>query len=250
MASLGIDLGGTFARAAVVEPDGRITASAKMALKDRQPPAVVQAIAQAAKDAIAAAGVEIESCGVGVAGQLVRDTGTIAVAPNLGWRDVPFGQLLAAALGRSVRVVNDLSAAAWGELRAGAGRGARNAYVVYVGSGVGSALVIQGQLMTGASGVAGELGHTKVEPGGRRCGCGGLGCLEAYAGGHNLIGQMREAIAAGEKTMLTELCGGDLAKLNPALLERAAEAKDPVARRIYDRAISYLGVAIANQITV
>lgn len=174
----------------------------------------------------------------------------VAVAPNLGWRNVPFGQMLAAALGRPVRVVNDSTAAAWGELVAGAGRGAQDVYVVYVGSGVGSSIIYGGEIVRGSSGMAGELGHIKVEPGGRRCGCGEQGCLEAYAGGRNLILQMREALEAGQQTSLEKRCGGDPALLNPAILEQEALAGDPVARRIYDRATGHLALAVANQVTV
>lgn len=256
MAHLGIDLGGTFARAAVVDPEGRLLSSAKMALNDREPLSVVNAVTEAVASACQlASSPSVTTCGVGVAGQLAGDTGLVRVAPNLGWRDVPFGSLLTASLGRPVRVVNDLSAAAWGEFRCGAGRGVDDLLVVFVGSGVGSAIIAGGQLLTGASGVAGEFGHVKVVPDGRGCGCGERGCLEAYAGGHNLIAQMREAIAAHDagsrETSLAALWReAPETPLTPALLETAALAGDPVARELYDRAASLLSLAIANQVTV
>lgn len=250
MPTLGIDLGGTNARAAVVDAQGQILASAKMALTERSPSAVVESIAQAASLALTSAGVEVTGCGVGAAGQIHRDSGILAVAPNLGWRNVPLGTLLAERLGRSVRLVNDLAAAAWGELNAGAGRGAQDVYVVFVGSGVGSAIISNNQLVRGGGGVAGELGHTKVVPGGRRCGCGELGCLEAYAGGHNLIAQTRELLASGRSSILTEMTEGDPARITPATVELAAEAGDPGAREIHERAGQMLGMAIANMVTV
>ncbi|MBN1207636.1 MAG: ROK family protein [Myxococcaceae bacterium] len=251
MPTLGIDLGGTNARAAVVDAQGQILASTKLALTERSPAAVVEVIAQAAASAMAGAGgVEVRGCGVGAAGQIHRETGVLAVAPNLGWRNVPLGALLAERLGRTVRVVNDLAAAAWGELHAGAGRGAHDVYVVFVGSGVGSAIISNNQLVRGAGGVAGELGHTKVVPGGRRCGCGELGCLEAYAGGHNLIAQARELLASGRSTVLAELAEGDPARITPVMLEHAAEAGEPGAREIHERAGQMLGMAIANMVTV
>jgi glucokinase len=98
--------------------------------------------------------------------------------------------------------------------------------------------------------VAGELGHTKVIPGGRRCGCGELGCLEAYAGGHNLIALSRELMSAGRSTILTELTEGDPARITPLTLEKAAEAGDPGAREIHERAGQMLGLAVANMVTV
>ncbi|WP_224244542.1 ROK family protein [Hyalangium gracile] len=251
MPTLGIDLGGTNARAAVVDEQGRILASAKVALTERSPMAVVEVIAQAAASAMAASGgAQVRGCGVGAAGQIHRDSGVIAVAPNLGWRNVPLGALLAERLGHSVRVVNDLAAAAWGELHAGAGRGATDVYVVFVGSGVGSCVIANNQLVRGAGGVAGELGHTKVIPNGRRCGCGELGCLEAYAGGHNLIAQAREVLLAGRSPGLAELTEGDPSRITPLTVERAAEAGDPAARELHERAGQMLGMAVANMVTV
>ena len=250
MPTLGIDLGGTFARAAVVDTKGNIIASAKMALGERSPAAVVESIAHAAKAAVDTAGTPVQGCGVGAAGQIHGESGVLAVAPNLGWRNVPLGEMLRTRLGYPVRVVNDLSAAAWGELNAGAGRGSQDMYTVFVGSGVGSAIIAGGRLVTGGGGVAGELGHIKVLPNGRRCGCGELGCLEAYAGGHNLIAQTRELLASGRSQVLKDLTEGDPARVTPVTLEQAAEAGDAEAREIYERASLMLAVAVANQVTV
>jgi glucokinase len=250
MPTLGIDLGGTNARAAVVDEHGQILESVKLPLTERTPAAVVEVIGQAATAAMKAAGVEVRGCGVGAAGQIHRDSGVLAVAPNLGWRNVPLGALLTERLGRPVRVVNDLAAAAWGELNVGAGRGAQDVYVVFVGSGVGSCIISNSQLVRGAGGVAGELGHTKVIPGGRRCGCGELGCLEAYSGGHNLIALARDAMAAGRSPALTALTGGDPGLMTPLTLEKAALDGDPAAKEIHERAGHMLGMAVANMVTV
>jgi glucokinase len=250
VAYLGIDLGGTYARAAVVEEGGAILGSAKIALEDRSPEGVVGSIAAAVKDALESSPEPVLGIGVGVAAQLEGDTGVVAVSPNLQWRDVPFGELLERKLGRPVRVVNDLAAAAWGELRAGAGRGTRDLFVLFVGSGVGGAIIGGGKLLRGASGVAGEFGHIKVVPDGRLCGCGERGCLEAYVGGHNLIAQMQEAIDAGHETTLSERAGGDPALLTPVELEEEALAGDEVAKEIYDRATAHLGLATANVVTL
>ncbi|RKH63109.1 ROK family protein [Corallococcus aberystwythensis] len=250
MPTLGIDLGGTFARAAVVDGKGVILASAKVALQDRKPQGVVETIAQAAEQAVKEAGVKVDGCGVGAAGQIHKDSGVISVAPNLGWRDVPFGQLLTKRLGFAVKVVNDLSAAAWGELHAGAGRGAQDILVAFVGSGVGSAIIADGRLVTGGGGVAGELGHIKVVPGGRLCGCGEHGCLEAYAGGHNLIAQTKELLASGSSRILEQLTNDDPDTITPVTLETAADAGDVKAKEIHSRAAQFLALAVANYVTV
>ncbi|MBM7113440.1 ROK family protein [Archangium primigenium] len=251
MARLGIDLGGTFARAAVVDDHGKILAVDKVALSERSPSAVVEAIARAAQQAITAAGaLDVRACGVGAAGQIHGESGVLAVAPNLGWRNVPLGALLSEKLGHGVRVVNDLRAAAWGEFNAGAGRGSQDMYTVFVGSGVGSAVIANGRLVTGGGGVAGELGHTKVVPNGRKCGCGELGCLEAYVGGHNLMAQTRELLEGGKSPAIRELTGGVVEKITPVTLEKAAEQGDPVASELYERVALMLTLAVANQVTV
>jgi glucokinase len=251
MPTLGIDLGGTFARAAVVDGKGEILASAKVAVQDRTPQGVVETIAQAASEAMRKARLDkVDGCGVGAAGQIHKDTGVISVAPNLGWRDVPLAELLTKRLGFEAKVVNDLSAAAWGELHAGAGRGAQDIFVVFVGSGVGSAIIADGRLVNGGGGVAGELGHIKVVPGGRLCGCGERGCLEAYVGGHNLIAQTRELLAAGNAPALRTLTGDNADRITPLVLEEAAKAGDLEAKEVYDRAANFLAVAVANQVTV
>ncbi|RKH71766.1 ROK family protein [Corallococcus interemptor] len=250
MPTLGIDLGGTFARAAVVDGKGEILASAKVAVQDRKPQGVVETIAQAAEEAVKKSGVKVDGCGVGAAGQIHKDTGVISVAPNLGWRDVPLAAMLTKRLGFGVKVVNDLSAAAWGELHAGAGRGAQDILVVFVGSGVGSAIIADGRLVQGGGGVAGELGHIKVVPGGRLCGCGEHGCLEAYAGGHNLIAQTKELLSSGGSPVLEQLTSGDPYTITPVTLETAAEAGDVKAKEIHSRAAQFLAVAVANYVTV
>ncbi|MCP3059539.1 ROK family protein [Myxococcus sp. K38C18041901] len=250
MPTLGIDLGGTFARAAVVDEAGKMLASTKVALDERSPSGVVETIARAASEAVKSAGVPVDGCGVGAAAQIHKDSGVLSVAPNLGWRNVPLGQMLTDRLKQPVKVVNDLSAAAWGELHAGAGRGAQDLLVVFVGSGVGSAIVAGGRLLEGAGGVAAELGHIKVVPDGRRCGCGEQGCLEAYTGGHNLIAQSKELLVAGRAPVLAKLVEDDASRLTPVSLEQAAEAGDEAAREVYERAARFLALAVANQVTV
>jgi glucokinase len=230
VANLGVDIGGTNARAALVEADGRIVKSAKAPLSERSPEAVVKAIAGLVAQLDAG---PLTQVGVGFAGML---HGPVVVnAPNLGWREVDFGTPLAKALGCRVRLVNDLSAAAWGERSAGVARGCADTYTVFVGTGVGSAIISNGELLAGSTGVAAELGHTKVlAEGGRVCGCGDVGCLEAYMGGARLTAWMREVGLAG----------------TPHELEVAAQAGEVKAKELYDFAVGALALAVANQVTV
>jgi glucokinase len=232
--SLGLDLGGTTARVAVVErATGRIVASEKSVWTDRSPEAVVRETSMLVNKLGLAWPQANGHVGVGFAGML---RGPVVVnAPNLGWREVDFGTPLSVATGRTVRLVNDLSAAAWGEYSAGAAKGASDSLTVFVGTGVGSAIISSGKLLEGASQVAGEFGHVKVMfEGGRRCGCGQDGCLEAYMGGAKLGEWMKEEGLSGTASDL----------------ERLAQAGDAKAKPMYEFAVSHLSLAIANQVTV
>ena len=257
--ALGVDLGGTNARAAVVDADtGEIVAAHKEPLRERAPERVVEVVRSAIAAASRAAAVDPRACGVvgvGVAGQCLGATGVVLNAPNLGWRDVPFGALLGAAIGAPVRIANDLSVAAWGERRFGAAKGIDDVVLVFVGSGVGSGLILGGRLHEGAQGVAGEFGHVKVRPARRataprRCGCGQVGCLEAYTSGVNVAARVREEIAAGAKTSILDLAGGDPARVNASLVDAAYRAGDPYARELWDEVGELLGTAIGSLVTV
>jgi glucokinase len=255
--ALGVDLGGTNARAALVdEASGALVASLKLRHEDRSPAAVARTVAGAVRGAALQAGVAPSSlggAGVGVAGQCLGSTGVVLNAPNLGWRDVAFGALLASELGLPVRIVNDLSAAAWGERAFGAARGVDDVALVFVGSGVGAGLILGGRLHEGGSGVAGELGHIKVAPRGaqpRPCGCGEWGCLEAYAGGMNLAARVREDLAAGQAAAVLAAAGGDPARLSASAVEAAYAAGDPYARALWADLGELLGTAVANLCTL
>src|SRR5438477_194818 len=263
---VGVDLGGTNVRAAVVDLGGHVLGQEKHRLLSREPPQVAEAVVRAAKTACGAAGMpfgEMKGMGVGVAGWIEKGTGMVMNAPNLGWREVPFLKLVQARAPRlPMWIGNDLSVAAWGERAAGAGRGVYDLIVVLVGSGVGAGIIMAGKLQEGASGVAGELGHIQVVSGGRTCGCGHRGCLEAYAGGHNLASWARDdlrialaaARAAGQRhpaagrKLLEIVCEPD--KVTAAAMERDAHEGDELSRRLLEEAGRLLGIALANLVTI
>ena len=178
----------------------------------------------------------------------------VLIAPNLGWRDVAVRRAPGAALGRPVRVANDLSVAAWGEKRFGAAKGHRGRVLVFVGSGVGSGLILGGRLHEGAQGVAGEFGHVKVRParGGppRRCGCGQQGCLEAYTSGMNVAARVREETPRERAAAIPPSPPAILAHVSASLVDDAWRAGDPYARAHWDEVAELLGTAIANLVTL
>lgn len=264
---MGIDVGATNVRAAVVDSEGHVLGEEKHRLVSREPPQVAEAVVRAAKTACGAAGMpfsELLGMGVGIAGSVQRGTGLVLDAPQLGWHSVPFLKLLQARAPRlPLWIANELAVAAWGERAAGAGRGVDDLLVVLVGGAVGSALILGGKLHEGASGGSGELGHVVVQPGGRACACGQKGCLEAYVGGQQLaacareelraaIGAMRAAAqrAPAAARILYEHVNGDPEKITVAVMERCAHEGDEPSRRILETAGQLLGTAVANLVTV
>ncbi|MCL2626710.1 MAG: ROK family protein [Cystobacterineae bacterium] len=228
---LAVDLGGTHLRLACIGLGGEVKGLCKLKLEDKAPEPVARLIGEEAQKLSEGLGVHFKACGVGLAAMLREQT--VVIAPNLGWREEAFGRRLGVQLGIGVYLFNDLSAAAWGEYSLGAARGYSHALTVFIGSGIGSAIISGGHLLEGAWGLAGELGHIKIGGEGL-CGCGQRGCLEAYAGGSNL-----------QKRMLEEgLEGGAME------LEAAARQGDPRAQKLYAFVCTQLGLALANAVTL
>lgn len=242
---VGVDLGGTAMRAAKVSAEG--TAEGFFRARHGgfpRPRDAVEKIVRAVERV--AGGETVDAVGVGIAAWVERSSGYIARAPNLGWIDVPLGELLHRKLGVRVVVHNDLKAIAWGEYRFGAGRHARVLLAVYVGTGVGSAVVSDGVLQLGARGFFGEIGHVRVGPdNGPQCGCGHSGCLEAYVGGSALARRAEESIAHGK---LQRLASHSTA-LTVEDLERAACAGDAEAQRLLEQGGELLGRVLGSTIT-
>jgi glucokinase len=262
---LGVDLGGVNVRAAVVDAAGHVLGQEKHRLLSKEPPQVAEAVLRAAKTACGAAGMpfsEMKGMGLGVAGMIDREQGLVRSAPALGWRDVPFIKLLQARTPRTrLWISSELCVSVWGERAAGAGRGVNDLIVVLVGANIGAGIVMGGRLQEGASGAAGELGHTIVVQNGRLCSCGQRGCLEAYAGGQNLAARARDdlriAMAAARAAAqrypdvgrrLLDLVG-EPDKVSVTAMERAAHEGDELSRRLLEEAGQLLGLALANLVT-
>jgi glucokinase len=264
--TVGIDVGASNVRAAVIDSHGKILGEDKHRLVSKEPPQVVEAVVRAAKTACGAAGfpfAEVRALGIGVQGQVAKAGGTVLSAPGLGWRDVDLQKLVQARAPKLfVRLSSDLAAAAWAERSAGAGRGADDLVVVLAGSTVGAGIVLGGKLQEGASGAGGDLAHVNVHPGGRTCACGHRGCLDAYASAPSLAAWARDDLriaSAVAKSMgkpsavgrrLLEHADGDPDRISAAAMERAADAGDDLAIHLLDEASRLLGLALANLVTV
>jgi glucokinase len=191
--------------------------------------------------------------GVGIAAMLRGFEGDVANAPNLAWRNEPFGRMLGEALGpnRPVGLYNDVNAITYGEFAFGAGIGATDVLAVFMGTGIGGGLVTEGNLVEGTSNCAGEIGHVKVDlrPDAPPCGCGGHGCLEAWAGGGNLQERLRADAAAGRLSGILCLAGSADA-VTPGHLDAAAAEGDAGALAIYADLVPKIASSLANAVFV
>lgn len=246
MATVGVDLGGTKVLVAAVH-DGKVTDSAKRPTPTGGPQAVAAAIAELVESVGGA-----KRVGVGAPGQVRHHDGVVVAAPNLeGWdRNVPLAELVSAALGGDVKVKvdNDVNVAVLGEHRHGAAKGVDDVLGVWVGTGVGGGLILDGELRRGPTGMTGELGHMTVREGGRRCGCGQFGHVESYAGRGCLEAEARRLSAAGSKTALVEL-GGE-ARMKSSVFAKALDKGDAVAAALIDEAVEALGAGLASAVNL
>lgn len=251
-----IDLGGTKALVGVVEADGSVRSRVWLSSRDLfgRPAELLDRLADGVDAAARQAGVPFETLagiGVCVPGPLDRSRSVVSVAVNLGWVDLAVREELQRRLSRKpVFVENDVRAAAYGEHKLGAGRGHASLLAVFVGSGVGGGLVLDGQLYHGAHGGAGEIGHLVVRAGGPRCACGRAGCLEAMAARDAVTRSVIHDVARGHASVLTEILHGNLRALTSRDLAAAIAQSDPVAIRAARRSARYTGLAIGGVVNL
>jgi glucokinase len=197
-------------------------------------------------------GADIVAIGVGAAGQIDRKAGVILDAPNLGVRNLDLGELLGQQFGKPVSVGNDVEVATIGELYYGSGRGYKNFVCVFVGTGIGGGIVQDGQMYTGVSGTAGEIGHVPIDAGGRICGCGNRGCLEAYASRTAITKAIMAEIHHGRKSQLSDEAELQLKQgetiIRSGLLANAIKQNDALTIEIVTEAADYLGYGLASVI--
>ncbi len=191
----------------------------------------------------------VEGLGYSTAGMMDVESGVIFASPNQGsWQNVPFKAMLREALQLPAWIEMDANAAALGEWWLGAGAGAEYFVYIIVGTGVGSGILFRGEVLRGWRGTAGEIGHTTIDPNGPLCNCGNYGCLEAFAAGPAIALRAQGALLQGRPTLLAELAAGR--ELSAELVGEAARRGDEVARDVLAREAEYLGIGVANAITL
>lgn len=253
---IGIDVGGTNVKIALVDKSGKIIYSnsvptyAKMGYEY-----TVNNIKQAIKDLMKETNTtskDIDGIGFDFPGQVDYKTGVVKLAPNIpGWINVPIAQMIEEEFNIPTRIDNDVRCAALGEMKFGAGKGCENFVCITVGTGIGSGLVINGQLVRGASNAAGEIGHIKLQmKDGLICGCGDTGCLEAYASGPSIVAMAQDYIKGGKSTKFREMAAAEGGEITPYMVAKAAEAGDPVAKRIFEIVGEYIGIGLTSVINL
>ena len=235
--------------AAALDGDGRIIGRARAKTKAwRGDEEVFETVARVAQKAVERAGIarsDLAALGIGAPGPLDWETGYVIEAVNVGFKDFPLGPRLAERFGCRVVVDNDVNAGTYGEFKAGAARSARSVLGVFIGTGIGGGIILDGALYHGFSKNGGEIGHTIILAGGPRCGCGNRGCLEALASRKAISRDIRKAIKQGHKTKMAKLLSRP-GNLNSRALKKAYDSGDKLIETIIDRAALYIGIGIGS----
>lgn len=252
---VGVDIGGTNVKIALVDKNGEILFSKTVPTRAEMGyEYTVGNIKQSIKELIEEAKIDknaIEGIGFGFPGQIDCDTGVVRILPNIpGWINVPIADIMQKEFNVPVRVDNDVRCAALAELNYGAGAGCRNLICITVGTGIGSGLIVNGKLVRGANNAAGEIGHVKLSfYNGPICGCGDTGCMEAYASGPAIVAMAKEYVLGGKSTRYREIAGS-VDAITPALVAQAAKEGDVVAQRIFKIMGEYIGTGLSSVVNL
>ena len=234
---IGIDVGGTNVKIALVSDKGKIIYSNSIPTRAEMGyEYTINSMKDAIRDLLKETkmkAADIEGIGFGFPGQIDCKKGVVRLAPNIpGWVNVPIASIMEKEFGIPTRVDNDVRTAALGELN----------------YGIGSGLVINGKLVRGADNAAGEIGHIKLNmQGGPLCGCGDRGCLEAYASGPSIVAMAEEYIRGGKSTKYRELANPDI---TPYIVAVAAKEGDPVAKQIFRIMGEYIGMGLVSVVNL
>ncbi len=261
VAVVGVDLGGQSVRAAAVRPNGHMSEMVSLPSRARDgAQAVVGQVVAAVKEAIAKAGLgtaDVGAVGMAVPGHIDPVSGVIYWSPNFGetrggkfeiFLDVPFAQPIACELGIATYAGNDANVAALGEFGMLEPQGITDIVLFTLGTGIGGGVVSSGRLVTGSTGGAVEIGHHVIVAGGQKCGCGTLGCMEAYCGTDAILDRALRMIERNRASLLWDMIEGDKTTLTPKMISEAADRGDETALDVWEETGYYLGIGMANAV--
>lgn len=252
---LGVDLGGTKILAGVFDAKFDLKGTAKLSTKaDRGVDAVIDRIARCINEAVDECDLtlkRIRGVGIGAPGAVDAESGRVIFAPNLpGWKDIPLKKELEKRLGVPVFAGNDCNVCTLGTFDREYKAKPKNLVGVFIGTGIGGGLVINGELYAGHNLTAGEIGHMVIEVNGPKCGCGNRGCFEALASRTAIFRKIQSAVKDGQKTILTDMLGPDLADMRSGDLRKAIRKGDKFVEKVVEEAAEYAGIGIANLINI
>jgi glucokinase len=247
--AIGIDIGGTKVAGGVVDENGEILARARRDTPHRSKrPRVVEDTIVDVVDELLAQHADVDAVGIGAAGFVAADRATVVFAPHLSWRDEPLRDAVSKRIDAPIMVDNDANAACWAEWRFGAAQGDVDVVMVNLGTGIGGAILVHGEIYRGRYGIAGEFGHMQVVPEGQRCECGNRGCWEQYASGNALVREARAMILANSPvaTDLAARVEGRAEDLTGPIVTEAARDGDATSIELLSEIGHWLGIGIAN----
>ncbi len=251
---LGFDLGGTKMLCGLVENGRTVTARYKKKTKEiDKPEDLVDRMVSCVEGCLKEAGIrakDVAALGVAAPGPVDLKTGTLLNPPNLGVQELPLAKLLSRKLGVPVVLENDVNAGLYGEFVAGAAQGFSHVVGLFPGTGLGGGMILNGELYYGVSGAAGEIGHMTVQPGGRLCGCGNRGCLEALASRGAMAREAAVLVAAGKSPTIAKLAGTDISKMKSSVFADAIDAGEEAVIELVNNAAWWLGLGMASCVNI
>lgn len=251
---IGVDLGGTNIAIGLVDKEGKIIEQRSIpTLKERGIKLICDdmiSLCQSLMDDNKLNKEDIHSIGIGTPGEIDSKNGVIVFASNIAMDNFPITETISSKLGIPTYLANDADCAALGEVTAGAGKGARNAVIVTLGTGIGGGLIVNGELYTGSYPGAGEIGHIVIDYKGRKCGCGRKGCFEQYGSATALINDAIRAAIANPTSQLNYYIKGDYDKMNAKIPFDAAKKGDRIAIEVIGQYLDYLSAGLTNIVNI
>lgn len=252
---VGLDLGGTKILAGVFTNSLECIGIAKLSTKSqRGVDAVISRIERCIRDAVDEADLsmkQVVGVGIGAPGAVDFDSGTVIFAPNMeGWKDVPLKKALEKQLSVPVFVENDANIGVLGVHVAELKAKPKNVVGIFVGTGIGGGLIINGELYNGFNHTAGEIGHMVIDINGPKCGCGNRGCFEALASRTAIFQKIKAGVKDGEKTLLTEMLGDSLEDMRSGDLRKAIRRGDKFVSKVIEGVAEYIGIGVSNLVNI
>jgi glucokinase len=248
----GVDIGGTKVQVNIFNHDFEALGQSRKKMRNKKDLPAEDRVLSAIAEALDTAGSPaLKGIGVGSPGPLDPDTGVIIDTPNIAWKNFPLGKTISKAFGNvPVAVDNDVNVGTYGEWCFGVVKKAKNVVGVFPGTGIGGGIIVNGKLLHGFSGAAGEIGHITVLPDGPFCGCGKRGCLESLASRTAVAKELIALAVRGDAPYILEHCGTDITQVRSGAIARAIDAGEKMVEDEVRKAAYYVGIAVANLINI